>query len=119
MKSTIYTFLAFFLTFLSISLNAQTLVNKAWVDTTGHPNLTLGLQIATKDANGDLIIGGNTYEADSEFALLTKYSPTGTVLWQDLIAQGSTKRAIGTHFATFKNDLYMTAADYDSGTSTA
>ncbi len=64
-------------------------VNREWVETTGVPD-NLDWTASTFDALGNVIVVGNTLVApDNPDVLITKYGPTGAVLWQHTFAGGA------------------------------
>ena len=73
----------------SLSASAQMYVNREWVETTGVPD-NLDWTASTFDALGNVIVVGNTLVApDNPDVLITKYGPTGAVLWQHTFAGGA------------------------------
>ena len=64
-------------------------MNREWVETTGVPD-NLDWTASTFDALGNVIVVGNTLVApDNPDVLITKYGPTGAVLWQHTFAGGA------------------------------
>ena len=103
------------LTLFVTSLNAQVLVNRAWLDTTGHPNDTLSIQFAATDGSSNYILLGNTWPtSDSEQILITKYTNAGSQVWQVRIPSPSTKRFIATNMDISNGYIYFCASPFDS-----
>lgn len=74
-------YLTYALALLCLSSFAQTLINKAWQDTTGHPSVTYTLQTSETDGSGNVYIAGSTYHlGESDNLLIAKYSSSGTKL---------------------------------------
>lgn len=115
-----YLFLSsiFFLVFNTTSLKSQTLINKTWLDSTGHPNVTLNLELAVTDPAGNFFVVGNTYNAsDSEYVLITKYDTAGSVIWQVQYSGAPTRRFFATDVYLLGNNLYIAASLWDSTNS--
>jgi|GEM_PF-2290883 hypothetical protein len=103
------------LTLFVTSLNAQVLVNKAWQDTTGHPNDTLSIQFAATDGSSNYILLGNTWPtSDSERILITKYTNAGSQVWQVSIPSPNTKRAIAANMDISTGYIYFCGTALDS-----
>ncbi|MEY4937006.1 MAG: hypothetical protein RIS64_3365 [Bacteroidota bacterium] len=78
----------FILILLSATVQAQTLVNKSWVKTTGLPD-AINWTASGFDSNKNLIFVGNTVtDPGNANILVTKYQPDGTIAWQR-VAGGS------------------------------
>lgn len=74
--------LAFSLTIYHTPAQGQVYVNEEWATSTGLPT-NVEWSASHLDANGDLIILGNTYTSGQNTnMLLTKYDDEGTMLWQ-------------------------------------
>lgn len=103
------------LIFLFMSANAQTLINKLWQDTTGHPSITYYMQCAKIDASGNVYVAGSTYHSgQSDNLLITKYSSTGNRLWQKEFDSPGSYADILTDFYIKGGNYYCTGTYWDS-----
>ena len=116
MKTNVYVSGLFLMIMLfATTSNAQVLVNKAWQDTTGNPQDTLTLQFALKDGSANYLTVGNTYAtSDSEQLLITKYTNSGSKVWQVRVPSPSTKRLIATDVNIHNAYIYIASSPYDS-----
>ena len=104
-----------FISFTTTTLNAQTLVNKAWQDTTGNPHDTMSLLLGETDGGANFVMVGNTWPtSDSELILITKMTNSGSIIWQSRLASPSTKRIIATDLDISNGYIYITGTGYDS-----
>lgn len=66
------------------ALPAQVLVNLAWEQGNGAPSSSIDYTVSALDANGNLIVAGNTITSgEAENFLITKFDLEGQILWEE------------------------------------
>lgn len=66
------------------ALPAQVLVNLAWEQGNGAPSSSIDYSVSALDANGNLVVAGNTINGtEAENFLITKFDPEGQILWEE------------------------------------
>ncbi len=97
-----------------IQAQVQTLVNRLWVDTTGHPVQNSYFQTARREGSYVYIAGSSYHQGQSANVLITKYSTTGTKIWQKEYNTSSDNADLVTDMYVKGNYYYATGTMWDS-----
>lgn len=118
MKQKYKNILAGILLATSFNIKAQTYINKQWERFTGLPD-GINYSTSTFDSNDNLIVVGNTVvSAGNTDVLITKYDPTGNMLWQQTFNGTSNTQDYGVSALCDSNDnIYLTSAMTNTGTN--
>lgn len=118
MKNKYKNILAGLLLATSFNIKAQTYINKQWERFTGLPD-GINYSTSTFDSNSNLIVVGNTVvSAGNTDVLITKYDPTGAILWQQTYNGTSNTQDYGVAVVCDSNDnIYLTAAMTNTSTN--
>jgi hypothetical protein len=92
----------------------QTLVNQLWLDTTGHPVQNSYFQTARRDGSYVYVAGSSYHQGQSANVLITKYSTTGTKIWQKEYNTTSDNADLVTDMYVKGNYYYATGTMWDS-----
>lgn len=118
MKNKYKYILAIILLATSFNIKAQTYINKQWERFTGLPD-GINYSTSTFDSNDNLIVVGNTIvSAGNSDVLITKYDPTGNILWQQTFNGTSNMQDYGVSAICDSYDnIYLTSAMTNVGTN--
>jgi hypothetical protein len=95
-------------------------VNRDWSQVTGYPNVDYDFQTSSRDAKGNLIVIGNSYNVgEAENFLITKYSPAGAVIWQKEYNGTTNKTDFGTDVICYGNYIYVSGVSWDTVANTS
>jgi hypothetical protein len=96
---------ALLLIFFGSLCQAQTIINRAWLDTTGHPVENSYFQTARLEGSYVYVAGSTYHQGQSANLLITKYTTTGTKIWQKEFNTSSNN-------ADLITDLYVKGSYY-------
>ena len=108
-----------FLLFIQ-GVTAQTLINRAWKDRTGHPTLAYNFIASMKDTAGNVYYVGNTYHlGEQENYLISKYQANGSLVWQQEFNSVTGDKDFGADIYIKGDYVYVAGTSWDSAGNTA